>query len=396
MNIICMAGNLYDQKPWTNRQHIMTRLSEMGYKVLYIEPPKSIFRQLVKLIFCIKPEQRVSKWFKRILKIEKREENLYLLSLIKFVPIKYRGLRKLNYLFNLQGIKKQVKKLKMDNSILWIYTPDAVTFVEKLNEKITLYDCVDEYSAQPYYKRNFCDVEKDEIELLKKADGVFVSSQYLYEKKKKLNSNIYFIPNACDYAHFSRAQEEGLEIAEDIANIPKPIIGFVGAIDDYKLDIDLISYLASQRKNWSIVLIGSEAVAGSNKRVSILRGYRNVYFLGEKRYERLPNYIKAFDVAIIPYVENEYTKGCFPIKFFEYLATGEPVIVNGLPELKCYSHVIKIASNREEFIKKISECLKDDTSEERQKRIELAKQNTWENKARRQKEIVDCYLKENK
>ncbi len=392
LNIICFAGNLYDQKPWTNRQHIMVRLAERGYCVVYIEPPKSIFRQLVKLIFRMKSEQKVFKWFERILKLERREENLCLFSLIEVVLIKYRSLRKLNYLLCCHFLKRKLRQTGMENSILWIYTPDAVVLAGRLGEKLLCYDCVDNYASQPWYQKNLKDIDKDELELLKKADLVFTSSKNLYEDKRKYNSQTYLVHNVGDYNHFIKATYPETKIPKDIENIPSPIIGFIGAIDDYKLDMELVSYLAQERTDWSIVLIGPTGIAGKKMCTSVLKNYKNVYLLGEKEYEILPNYIKTFDVCIIPYRNNEYTRNCFPIKFFEYLATGKPVVVIGLPELEKFAHLTEVAKDKGEFIRSISECLKYDAPEKRQKRIELARENTWEKKAQKQIEIIISHL----
>lgn len=388
LNIICFAGNLYDQKPWTNRQHIMVRLAEMGYCVVYVEPPKSIFRQLVKLIFHIKSEQKVFKWFKRILKLEKREENLYLFSLIEITSMKYRSLRKLNYLLYCHFLKRKLRRMGMENSILWIYTPDAVVLAGRLGEKLLCYDCVDNYASQPWYQKNFKDIDKDELELLKKADLVFTSSKNLYKDKRKYNSQTYLVYNVGDYNHFIKATYPETKIPEDIKQIPKPIVGFIGAIDDYKLDIELLSYLARRRADWSIVLIGPGGVGGKEIDVSVLKSYKNIYFLEKRKYEILPNYIKGFDICIIPYKSNEYTESCFPLKFFEYLATGKPVVVSGLPELERFTPLIKVAKDKEEFSSSVQEVLKTDSEKDKQRRIEIAKKNTWDEKIKTITEII--------
>ncbi len=392
-DIICFAGNLYDQRPWTNRQQIMTRVACMGYKVLYIEPPKNLFVQLIKLIFSVKPEQNVSKWFKRIWKIEKRGENLYLFSLVKIIPTKYRIFRKLNYLLYCSFVKKKLKQLNMERPVLWIYTPDAGVFAGKLSEYLSCYDCVDNYTSQPWYKNNFKNIEKDELELLKKVTLVFTTSKSLYRDKIKYNPNTYLVHNVGDFNHFIKATHFNTKIPDNIINIAKPIIGFVGAIDDYKLDIDLLSYLANERAKWSIVLIGPVGVADKKTSTRVLRECSNIYFLGERKYECIPDYIKAFDVCIIPYQKNKYTEGCFPIKFFEYLATGKPVVVSGLPELEKYGDIIGFANTKNRFISLIEEYLKNDTNENKKHRIAIAKKNTWQKKTEKQIEIIKGFVK---
>jgi len=392
-DIICFAGNLYDQKPWTNRQQIMTKLSEIGYRVIYIEPPKNIIYQFIKLILNIKQEQKVIKWFKRLIRLEKRKKNLYLFSLIKILPIKYRNFRKINYLFYCYFLKRKFSQIQIKNPILWIYTPDAVVFAGKFGELLLCYDCVDKYDEQPYYKKNFKEIEKDEIELLKKADLVFTSSKNLYEDKKKYNNNTYLVHNVGDYNHFIKTTYIETKIPEDIIRISSPRIGFVGSIDDYKLDIELLLYLSKQRPNWSIIMIGPEGVADKKISTYILRQYENIYFLGKRDYELLPNYLKGLDVLIIPYKNNEYTRNCFPIKIFEYLASGKPVVVSGLPELERYKDIIGFAYDYEMFVRLVESFLKNDTQYQKEKRMKLAKENTWEKKVEKEIEIIEEFIK---
>lgn len=390
LNIICFAGNLYDQKPWTNRQNVMTRWARNGTIVLYIEPPKSMFLQFLKLFF--KREQKSHKWFFRLFKPEQREKNLFIFSLIKFLPTKSKLLRTINHWLNRIFIKQVIKKLRLNGYILWLYSPEYVDFTKWLKADLVIYDCVDEYAAQPYYQKQFKGLKGDELELLRRAHCVFTSAPYLYDNKKLFNQNTYFLPNAADFAHFNRGEDD-ISIPEDIKNISKPIIGFIGAIDRYKLDFDMVLYLSRKRPVWSFVLIGEFGVAEKVGDASVLIERENIYLLGKKDYKILPNYIKAFDVAIIPYVENEYTQGCFPIKFFEYLATGKPVVVSGLPALKKYKDIIGYAENKEEFLRLIEKSLREDPLEIKKKRINIAERNTWEKKVERQRQIIEEYLK---
>jgi len=393
MNIICISGVLYDYKLWNNRQHIMTRMANRGNRVIYVEPPKSILLQALKLIFGVSPEQNTGKWFRRLFGSEERQKNLFIFSLIKFLPTKYRFSRHLNYLLNLLWLKREIRKKNMDDAVLWIYTPEAVTLAGRIGESLIVYDCVDEYTAQPYYSKNFNGIDKNEIELLRKSDIVFSSAKNLAKKKKKYNTNTYFIPNAGDYEHFIKATHEETKIPDDIAKIPHPCLGFVGAMDNYKLDIKLVLYLAVERPDWSIVLIGQVGVSENSLDLSSIKDCGNIYMFGSKKYNDLPAYIKNFDVCLIPYRFNEYTKNCFPIKFFEYLATGKPVVVSGLPELEEYKNIVGIAHNYEEFLELIKHALKNGDELQKKERLSLARNNTWDSKVSRQLEIIESFIR---
>lgn len=396
LNIVCIAGNLYDQKPWTNRQNVMTRYARLGSKILYVEPPKNIFTQFLKWLFGIKPEQKVSHWFKRLFVCEEREINLYIFSLIKFLPTRHQFLRRLNYIFNLPRLNGEIKKRHMKGALLWIYTPEAVSLAGKLGERVVIYDCVDEYSAQPYYKDNFNGIRNNEEELLRKAGIVFVSSPRLAAGKRLFNKNTFFIPNACDWEQFAVAERGNLKTPKDILGIRKPIIGFIGALDHYKVDFGLIQRLAERNKNLSIVLIGTAGEAERKAGAGFVNNYKNIYLLGKKDYKDLPAYISAFDVAIIPYVSNDYTRCCFPLKLFDFLACGKPVVVSGIDEFDEVKGFVKYANGYDDFEKVIYGFLENDSRENKKRRILAAKENSWENKIKHQTQIIRAYYDSNR
>ena len=226
------------------------------------------------------------------------------------------------------------------------------------------------------------------IELLKKSHCVFTCSPYLQKKKKIFNKNTYFIGNPADYSHFSKAQNEKIQIPQDLLSIPKPIIGFIGAIDKYKIDFKLIQNLAVTNPNWSIVLVGGIGEAEKKANIRIFKKRKNIYLLGKKDYDILPNYIKAFDIAIIPYIKNEYTRCCAPLKLFEFLSSGKPVVLSGVTITKELKNIVKCANTFEEFEEAINKYLINDNQENRNRRINIAKENTWEKKIERQKNII--------
>jgi len=228
----------------------------------------------------------------------------------------------------------------------------------------------------------------DELKLLKKADCVITSSPKLFEEKSEYNKNTFFVPNAGDYQDFSKAMREDIHIPKDISSIPRPVIGFVGAIDRYKLDFQLVTYLAERNPNWSIVLIGPVGQAENQTDVRVFKEKQNIYLLGQKDYKVLPNYIKAFDVCIIPYLNSEYTAGCFPLKFFEFMATGKPIVISGLPALEEYDGLVKIAHSKEEFSRLVQMVLKSDSEKNKQRRMKIAKKNTWDEKVKTITKII--------
>jgi glycosyltransferase involved in cell wall biosynthesis len=167
-------------------------------------------------------------------------------------------------------------------------------------------------------------------------------------------------------------------LPSDIKKVPRPIIGFIGAISSYKLDFDLIKSIASSRPEWSIVLIGPRGEGEKAVDLSPLKRYKNIFYFGPRRYEELPGYLKAFDVCILPCAINDYTQAMFPMKFFEYLASGKQVVTTDLPSLREFKSFCKVAETPKEFVGKIEDCLREDSATQIRKRIDLAKRYSWE------------------
>ena len=147
-----------------------------------------------------------------------------------------------------------------------------------------------------------------------------MTAEGLLKSRRLVNSNTHYFSNVADYAHFARARESMTDLPGDLAALPTPRIGFIGAISGYKLDFPLLRKIAMAHPEWSVILIGKVGEGDPWTDVADLRSIPNIHFFGPRPYALLPGYLKGFDVAILPSAINEYTAGMFPMKFFEYLA----------------------------------------------------------------------------
>jgi len=240
-------------------------------------------------------------------------------------------------------------------------------------EKLICYDCVDEHTGFTAKTKRKNIIQLLEQRIMYKADLVFTTSKNLYERKKQYNCNTYLTPNVGDTSLFMKALLEETKVADELLKIKKPIIGFIGAIN-FKIDWELIKYIAHNHPEWSFVMIGP--IYKLN--VAELKSLGNIHFLGRKPINIMPNYLKGFDVCIIPYLLNKYTEHVFPLKFHEYMASGKPIVTTDLPELRCYKNVIKIAENYSSFDKSIVQVLNENNKKLIEKRLEIAKKNSWE------------------
>ena len=180
-------------------------------------------------------------------------------------------------------------------------------------------------------------------ELTKRATVCFVASETLLESKRHLNPNTFLSPHGVDVDHFGRAAMPGA-VPLDIADVPRPIVGFFGLIEEY-IDLELLDYLASQRPQWTFLMIGR--VAARPQRIP---NRPNLRFIGPRPYEALPEYGRQFSAAIIPYRMTDFTFHANPLKLREYLAMGVPVVATRTPQTERFAHTAAIVDTPEEWL----------------------------------------------
>jgi glycosyltransferase involved in cell wall biosynthesis len=285
-----------------------------------------------------------------------------------------RGINQKSLLFQ---IKKAIRKLGFKRPVNYSFLPSAALLVGKLDEELIIYHCVDEYAA-------FSDIELKPIlemeeVLLKKSDVVIVSADALYNSKIKHNQNTHLVRHGVDFRHFRKALDAETKIPAEIADLPRPVIGFFGLITDW-VDVELMAKTAEHFSNGSLVVVGKTTTD-----VSRLEKLPNVHLLGRKPYSELSNYCKGFDVALNPYTVNELTISANPLKVREYLAAGLEVISTDIPEVAILDFC-RIGKTHEDFIRQREEALKNPKS-----RVEISnsvKLESWEARVDELREII--------
>jgi glycosyltransferase involved in cell wall biosynthesis len=228
-------------------------------------------------------------------------------------------------------------------------------------------------TIQPYFKKHG---ERLEKKVIQSSDIVIANSAYLANYARQWNSNSYDIGQGCDFDGYL---VKNLPLPGDMLNIPKPIVGYSGAITSMRLDDGIIQHIAQHVPACSIVLVGRE---DSFFEKSKLKKYKNIYFLGSKSPEKVPEYIYHFDICINPQLVNQLTIGNYPRKIDEYLAMGKPVVATSTEAMDMFKEYVYLCSDKEDYVKKINSILSDqDAFEEEQKkrRIGFALSHTWEN-----------------
>ena len=347
-SLICLSHLRWDfvyQRP----QHLLSRFAKERNVYFFEEP-----------IFDDEPTR---------LDVSRREDNLFVLvPHISHADRAHRNVAEIER----EMLDNFINAEKIDDFVLWFYTPMAMDFSAHLEPAATVFDCMDELSAFKFAPPELIENEK---RLLEKADLVFTGGQSLYEAKKDKHANVYAFPSSIDTKHFNQARNITKAPADE-QSIPHPRFGFCGVIDE-RMDIELLGQMAELRPDWHFVMIGPVVKIAEED----LPRRDNIHYLGGKNYQDLPAYLAGWDVALMQFAMNESTKYISPTKTPEYLAAGLPVVSTPIRDVvRPYGELglVHIASTAEEFVVACEKALAEDKSARLQTADEFLAHNSWD------------------
>lgn len=273
--------------------------------------------------------------------------------------------------------------------IVIVNNPINVNNLLLIEEPFLVFDYIDEISIFCLYNQK---METAYNHLTKEADLIIATAENLLSSIQKKRKDAVLCPNGVDFEHFSKAQK-ALTVPESLQTLLKknqPIIGYYGAMANW-VDYELIKLLAQERKDYQILLIGHN-YDGSIDKSGILE-FNNIHYLGSKPYQELPQYLSHIDVATIPFLINDITLATNPIKMYEYMAGGKPVVTTGLPECINLKEILS-SINYQEFLSNIDLALElINSSQFASESIERAKLNTWDIRAKQLISLFEENLK---
>lgn len=281
-----------------------------------------------------------------------------------------------------EAFHRSIDRLRKDRQIhaavslvhLSFWTPLVLDLRERFDWRI-LYDCMDEWEDFPNITPALLEAER---QLVRESDLISVTAQVLYDKWQPLNGRCVLVRNGVDFDFFNSAVHPN----HLLSGIPHPIIGFYGGIAEW-INLDLIATVAQKRPEWQIVLIGDATVD-----ISELVALPNVHFYSLRPYEEMPLFLYHFDVCMIPFKVNEITHAVDPVKFYEFLSAGKPVVAPRLDELRHYEQYAYLAEGDDDFLSKLDTALDEADLDRIQKRVELAARNTWDARV----QLIDEHL----
>ncbi|MBQ7119873.1 MAG: glycosyltransferase [Oscillospiraceae bacterium] len=374
--IVCLSTSCYYPFP-TRKQHVMNRID--AEEILYFDPA-------VTYIAPLKDKSAWKRLFKHFGKGEKVKDNITVYATPPLLPFfnKNKTINKINQKRLARFVRKKMKKHGFENPVLWCYSPSSADAAPYIPHSALVYDCVDRHSA---YK-GFIDedtVNSLEKNLSEQANTVFATAVGLYDTLSTYNKHTHLLPNGVNFEHFNRAANEKFEVPEDMKDIKHPIMGFIGMLQEC-IDYDKIEAIAKMRPDWSVVLVG-KTLPGVN--LDYLKQYENIHFLGMKKYDDIPAYIQNFDVCLNVFRDGNLSRDVSPLKFYEYLATGKPVVSTPQPEqVLDYADSVYIARGEEDFVAKCEEAMREPDEEKTKLRIEHARACSWDSRVRQMEEIL--------
>ena len=283
--------------------------------------------------------------------IREPEKNIFVLNPLAIPAYGQPAIRAINRRLLKFQVRRAMAKLGFRQAINWVFNPAAGLVAGELGEASVIYHCVDEYTAfSGVPSQSLAEIETS---LLRRAEAVFVSSDRLLGSKGAVNPRTFLVRHGVDHDHFRLALDSETEVPDDVAHLPRPILGYFGLIAEDWVDVELLEHVARSFPEASMVLLGKVTMD-----VSRLEALPNIHLLGRKPYQSLPSYGKGFDVALIPFPISEVTLNANPLKAREYLASGLPVVSTAIPEVEVLD-LCRIGRDRDEFVREIKAALVD-------------------------------------
>ena len=383
-DVVLFATADWDHPLWTNKQHVAAALVAEGHRVLYVES------------LGLRQAQPTGRDLNRIFKRLRRGFRLPRAvrpGLWVWSPLVLPGAGSgvslaLNRLVLGFGLRVALMWLRFRHPWLWTYNPLTASLLDLDGFSRRIYHAVDALQEQPCMPRER--IVAEERRLCAAVDQVFVTSPQLERQLAPWAHRVRFDPNVADHAHFAQAMTlPASSIPSDLQAIPGPRIGFMGAVSSYKLDFALIAAVARLHPQWQFVFVGPTGEGEPHTDTGLLQAEDNIHLLGSRPYGLLPAYCAGFDCGWLPLRFTPYTQAMFPMKFFEYLSAGLPVVATAIDALRQFSGAAVLCQPHVPELSRALEQVLSGKGPDQQARLELAAQHTYAARTRRMLQALE-------
>jgi SAM-dependent methyltransferase/glycosyltransferase involved in cell wall biosynthesis len=285
---------------------------------------------------------------------------------------------RMNQAITRRHVRQLATKLKMRRPILWLNPHWAVDMVGRMDESAVVYDITDDWISrdQPAWLAD--QTRRQDAELCRRADAVIVCSQKLEQIKRPLaGDKLHLIPNGVDADHYACVLQQSGPLPPDAAAWPRPVFGYTGTIHTDRLDVDLVEAVARRLQAGSLVFIGPNHLSPILRQR--LESTGRVIFRDAVPYQDVPQYMRAFDVSIVPHRISEFVQSLQPIKLWEYLAAGKPIVATAVSGFRDFPELVRLAESADDFCRQLEAALREDGSLSARRQA-VARANSWQSR----------------
>ena len=373
-SIICFGGEDWWYHHPHSKAHLMRKFARAGNKVIFVNSISMGLPGLAHKDLLPRIKRKLSSYSKLA---RNTEDGITVVSPAALPFFGTAAARNVNRRLLSAQIGKLARSRGLSKPVLWIAIPTAAEMIGTLDEAAVVYQVSDKYDANTMdHATDPALIRRLHEHAIDAADLVFYSGRKLFNEATRGCEHSYLLEQGVDYDHWRRVGEGSIAVAPEIANIPRPRLGYFGAIEPWLVDQELIKRAARERPKWQWIFIGNKS------RGLEIEDLPNTHFLPPVPYAELPSYAAGFDVCVLPWeTEQSFTSYGSAIKVREYLATGKPVVIAPLPEYESMSDVLRIARSRDDFFQLIEEALSESDPELKTKRQAAVAAGTWDVRA---------------
>ncbi|MGF1506506.1 MAG: glycosyltransferase family 1 protein [Chloroflexi bacterium] len=365
-DFVILSTQDWDALP-TRKHRFARRWAQQGNRVLYIEQQMHWAGWLADI------GNQFSRAWSFLESPQEVEPNLWVYTLPLVLPFfqMVAAINTVNNAFLLPVIKRQTARLGFHHPILWAYTPHSADFIGRLGERLAVYECVDDFTASKGLVHP-ATIGRLEERLIRRVDLLITTAPALHDHKSDHAKRAVLVPNGVDADHFAQAADDLQPVPAAMRDLPRPVIGFLGSLN-YWIDTGLLGRIAREHPDWTVAHVGPVDMLAD---MSPLQGLPNVALIGRVPYAQVPDYVRAFDVCVNPYHLDGVAEHCSPLKLYEYIATGKPVVSVDMPEARQFDGLIAISQDAEDFVRLVGEAAVQHVNGT-QARIEEARKHDW-------------------
>jgi hypothetical protein len=384
-SIVCFGGEDWWYHHPHSKGHLMKRFARAGNHVIFVNSISMGLASLTNKDLLPRLKRKLRSYAKLA---QVTSDGITVVSPAALPFFGSRAARAANRRLLSAQVGALARRRGMTRPLLWIAIPTAVEMIGQFDESLVIYHVSDKYDANTMdHTTDPMLIRRLHERAIGEADLIFYSGRKLFAEATAGRERSYLLEQAVDFEHWASAGSGELTVAAEVESIPRPRLGYFGAVEPWLVDQELIKRAARERPSWHWVFIGNRS------RGLEIENLPNVHFLPPVPYHELPRYAAGFDVCVLPWeTEQSFTSYGSAIKVREYLATSKPVVIAPLPEYEPMKDVLRIARSRDEFLLLVEDALNERDVDAQRARQAAVAGGTWDARAEWVSEIIEREL----